>query len=279
MIGELAGAAELDSKFDEAKLGLCRIEREITEASIRLGEREGFLKELEKDKGETLTYLSAQADFKRACKSSDKKLMEKSTEVMGALGAVNLKAPELYEQKKKEISGLKSSITSLAAEQKSVLEGMEKSEARKRAAFLSVFKEVDKNFRKLSANIFHGDARLALENPSDPFEGDLLVELRADGHNRRIEDMPSGEKPLLALILLLAMRMHKAVPFYILDEADAALDRENSAKLAALLRRLSGITQFIAITHNDTLISAAETTLGVMRTDDGSKMVGMEKRG
>jgi chromosome segregation protein len=70
--------------------------------------------------------------------------------------------------------------------------------------------------------------------------------------------------------------MHKAAPFYILDEADAALDKENSKKLADLIRQLAGKTQFLVVTHNDTILSNADVALGVTRTEDGSKIVGVQ---
>ena len=70
--------------------------------------------------------------------------------------------------------------------------------------------------------------------------------------------------------------MHKAAPFYILDEADAALDKENSKKLADLIRQLAVHTQFIVVTHNDTILSNADVALGVTRTEDGSKIVGVQ---
>ena len=70
--------------------------------------------------------------------------------------------------------------------------------------------------------------------------------------------------------------MHKASPFYILDEADAALDKENSRKLAGLLRQLCANTQFIVVSHNDAILSSSDIALGVMKTDDGSKIVGIQ---
>ena len=95
---------------------------------------------------------------------------------------------------------------------------------------------------------------LTMEQPSSPFESGLLVKVREAGHDKYLDSMSGGEKSLLALIFIFAMQMHQAAPFYILDEADAALDKENSKKLADLLKQLSKNTQFLVVTHNDTIL-------------------------
>ena len=327
MVEEVADIGEFDSKNEEAKLELCRIERRITEAKILLGEREANLSMLERDKNDALAYTGAQTNFRSAKVSmanaeylkfnkknremvalgakrqiikqrlSDLKeeidqysgvptidasravleaLARKSQAIMEALGQVNMRAPELYEQKKKDTDKLKSSIASLGAEQKSLLSTMEKTEAKKRAAFLSTFNAVSENFKKFSSYVFPGEGVMRLEYPSDPFNSGLAVRLREGSHERFPDDLPGGEKPLLAVIFIFAVHMCKAAPFYLLDEADSALDKETSLRLAKLIRKLAEDRQFIVITHNDALISNADVALGVMKTKDGSKIVGIK---
>ena len=121
-----------------------------------------------------------------------------------------------------------------------------------------------------------GEAALILEKPSSPFEGGLHVKVREENRDKYLDSMSGGEKSLVALMFIFAIQMHKAAPFYILDEADAALDKENSKKLADLIKQLSGNTQFIVVTHNDTVLSHSDVALGVTRTEDGSKIVGVQ---
>jgi chromosome segregation protein len=102
------------------------------------------------------------------------------------------------------------------------------------------------------------------------------MRVRADNHEKYLESMSGGEKSLLALIFIFSMQMFKAAPFYILDEADAALDKENSRKLADLIKQMSSNTQFIVVTHNDTMLTNSDVALGVTRTEDGSKIVGVQ---
>ena len=196
---------------------------------------------------------------------------------MEALGQVNLRAPELYEHKKKEIDDVKSRVESLSGEKNAVLHMMDEIDARKRAIFLSTFTSVNDNFRKLFGFAFKGgEAALILEKPSSPFEGGLHVKVREENRDKYLDSMSGGEKSLVALMFIFAIQMHKAAPFYILDEADAALDKENSKKLADLIKQLSGKTQFIVVTHNDTVLSNSDVALGVTRTEDGSKIVGVQ---
>jgi len=212
-----------------------------------------------------------------ASRAELEELARTSSAKMEALGSVNLRAPELYEQKKKEIDDVKSRVESLSGEKNAVLHMMDEIDARKRAIFLSTFTSVNDNFRKLFGFAFKGgEAALILEKPSSPFEGGLHVKVREENRDKYLDSMSGGEKSLVALMFIFAIQMHKAAPFYILDEADAALDKENSKKLADLIKQLSGKTQFIVVTHNDTVLSNSDVALGVTRTEDGSKIVGVQ---
>jgi len=212
-----------------------------------------------------------------ASRAELEELARSSSAKMEALGSVNLRAPELYGQKKKEIDEVKSRVESLSGEKNAVLHMMDEIDARKRAIFLSTFTSVNDNFRKLFGFAFKGgEAALILEKPSSPFEGGLHVKVREENRDKYLDSMSGGEKSLVALMFIFAIQMHKAAPFYILDEADAALDKENSKKLADLIKQLSGKTQFIVVTHNDTVLSNSDVALGVTRTEDGSKIVGVQ---
>ncbi len=211
-----------------------------------------------------------------ATKTELEELASSSRATMEGLGAVNLRAPDLYGEKKRDIEEIKSRVQSLDTEKKAVISMMDGIEGKKRAIFLSTFTSVNDNFKRLFGYIFAGEGTLLLEQPSSPFESGLLVKVREGGRDKYLDSMSGGEKSLLALIFIFAIQMHKAAPFYILDEADAALDKENSKKLADLLKQLASNTQFIVVTHNDTVLSSADVALGVTRTDDGSKIVGVQ---
>ncbi|MBM3229666.1 hypothetical protein FJZ26_04510, partial [Candidatus Parvarchaeota archaeon] len=206
-------------------------------------------------------------------------MVKESEARMAGLGNVNLMAPQLYEEKKKDIEEVKGKLDRLADEKSAVFAMIEEIESKKHAIFMDTFRAVSDNFKKIFGYIFKGDGMLVLEKPSDPFNGGLSIKINEGGKERYIESMSGGEKALLAIIFIFAIQTHKPSAFYILDEADAALDKENSKKLAQLLRQMSATTQFIVVTHNDAVLSGADVVLGVSKTQDGSQMVGIELTG
>jgi chromosome segregation protein len=62
----------------------------------------------------------------------------------------------------------------------------------------------------------------------------------------------------------------------VLDEIDAALDKENSKIVADLVKGLSKDYQFIVITHNDTTIRNGDRVYGVSMIGGESKIMGLE---
>ncbi len=204
-------------------------------------------------------------------------LIRESESLLGRLGNVNLKAPELYEEKKKDISEIRVKITKLSDERAAVLQMITEIEKRKHAVFMETYNAIADNFKKLYSTTFkEGDAMLVLENPSDPFSGGLSIKVRSGNHDKHIESMSGGEKSLMAIVFVFAIQLYKPAPFYVLDEVDAALDKENSKKLSGLVASMAKKTQFIVVTHNDAMLTAAETAIGVTMTEDGSKVIGIQ---
>jgi chromosome segregation protein len=121
-----------------------------------------------------------------------------------------------------------------------------------------------------------GTASLTLENPND-LESGLLIRASPRGKTLlNIDAMSGGEKALTALAFLFAVQKYKPTPFYILDEVDAALDKENSKIVAELIKGLTKGNQFIVITHNDTTIKYGDTVFGCTMVEGESKIIGLE---
>ena len=55
--------------------------------------------------------------------------------------------------------------------------------------------------------------------------------------------------------------------FYLYDEIDV-VDKENSKKLSKLIKELSKNSQFVVVSHNDSLITMAEAAIGVAKQDN-----------
>ena len=90
-----------------------------------------------------------------------------------------------------------------------------------------------------------------------------------------IDAMSGGEKSLTALAFLFAIQSFEPAPFYIFDEVDAALDKENSLKISRMLKEISRDGQFISITHNDSIVKEADQIIGVALNKQKSSVIGL----
>ena len=194
---------------------------------------------------------------------------------IASLGPINMKALELFEEKTREFLQHKERLQQLENERKAVLVLIEEIEGRKKDTFMRSFLGVNENFQTLFKQIFDGEGTLVLENSEDPFAGGLTMQVRLENKEvKYLELMSGGEKSLLALIFIFALQGLNKSSVYILDEADAALDEENSRKLSELLKALARETQFIVVTHNETVYRNADCLVGVaMAGREGSKLV------
>jgi chromosome segregation protein len=149
-------------------------------------------------------------------------------------------------------------------------------ETKKLNIFLETFNIVNENFKKLYNYIFDDEAYLYLESPKDPFSTGLMIHLSNKLKANNSDLMSGGEKALLMLMLIFAIHMKSPRSFYIFDEVDTMLDKENSKKLSKLLNELSKKSQMVVVSHNDSLITAADTAIGVVRRDGESQVVGLQ---
>merc|ERR1712224_1144990 len=87
---------------------------------------------------------------------------------------------------------------------------------------------------------------------------------------RDMDQMSGGEKTLAALTLLFAVNSYRSVPFFILDEVDAALDAQNVDRVRKYVAKRAGWTgdkgmQFIVISLKDRFFSWAKSLVGVAK--------------
>ncbi|HNT60434.1 MAG TPA: AAA family ATPase, partial [Candidatus Bilamarchaeaceae archaeon] len=194
---------------------------------------------------------------------------------MGELGDVNLAAPEQYERKSQEISEMKEKIEKLRVERNAIIDMVNSIEDRKKAAFFEAFNAVNANFKQMFSHINLGEGYLHLDNQAELFSSGLYIRVKRNNRESSLDAFSGGEKTLLALMFIFALQFFKPSPFYILDEVDQSLDKANSQQLARLLRSISSQSQFIVVTHDDTIMGMAEAILGVSRVDGISRIVGV----
>lgn len=193
------------------------------------------------------------------------------------MGAINQKAVMDFGSHELEMLEIKRKSDKLEEERLAVLDMIQKIEDRRTSVFMDCFNAVNRNFNHIFFTLAEGQGRLSLSNPEKPLDSGLLIE--ASLKNKPIYSMDSmsgGEKTLTALAFLFAIQMYNPAPFYIFDEADAALDKENSLRLGKIIREISQKSQFIGITHNDTIVREANQIIGVALNEQRSSVIGLK---
>src|SRR5207237_613724 len=122
--------------------------------------------------------------------------------------------------------------------------------------FEETFAAVQRHFADVAETLFPGgEGRLRLSEPDedgadDGTEPGVEIELRPAGKRvTKLSLLSGGEKALGAISFLFAPFLARPCPFYLLAEAEAALDDTTIGRFVELLRRYADEAQFIVITH------------------------------
>ncbi|MDO8585315.1 MAG: AAA family ATPase [bacterium] len=109
------------------------------------------------------------------------------------------------------------------------------------------------------------------ENETDPDDiAGIDVDLTLPKGVKSLDMLSGGEKSLVSLAALFALVSVSPPPFLVLDEADAALDENNTKRFAQLIKSFSDKTQFVVVTHNRATMEAADILYGVTMGPDGA---------
>ncbi|MDO8537911.1 MAG: AAA family ATPase [archaeon] len=203
--------------------------------------------------------------------------IEEIEKLVVKMGAINMRALESFGEFEKEMHEIKSKADKLEQERLAVLEMIEKIEDKRTKVFMECFEQISGNFNRMYSALAEGEGKLSISNPENVLESGLMIEAKHKLDKlKNIDSMSGGEKTLTALAFLFAIQLYQPAPFYIFDEADAALDKENSVKLARMIAEVSKTSQFIAITHNDSVIREADQLVGVTLNKDKSSVIGLK---
>jgi len=184
----------------------------------------------------------------------------------------------VYDEIKEEYDKVKEKVDILEKEKLDVLRIVEEIDKKKKRTFMKTFNGINElfgqNFAQLSEK---GNAFLEIENKEDLFAGGVNIGIKMQkGKYFDVTSLSGGEQTLIALSLLFAIQEHKPYHFYIFDEIDAALDKRNSEKLSALLKKYMKNGQYIIITHNDAIITDSNILYGVSMHEGVSKVLSLK---
>ncbi|MFA5333249.1 MAG: chromosome segregation protein SMC [Candidatus Nanoarchaeia archaeon] len=200
-------------------------------------------------------------------------MLEKKLE---QFGNVNLKALEVFKIVEGEYQEVKDKMDLLEKESANIMSAMNEIEQKKNSTFMETFKEIEENFERIFSIMSPGGiANMILEDMTNPIDGGVDIKARPKGKKfLTLKSMSGGEKTITALSFIFAIQEYTPAPFYIMDEVEAALDKENATLFAKLCKQYSEKAQFIVISHNDNVISEADYLYGVsMDTNGISKIV------
>jgi len=204
------------------------------------------------------------------------KFLRTTQDELNAIGLVNMKAIEEYDLFKTHFNEYKEKYEKILEEKKAVIDMIEIIETKRMEVFHECLKIVGRHFTNVFRKMTNGNASLELEDPSN-LESGLMIKATPQGKKLlNIDSMSGGEKTLTALAFLFAIQKYKPAPFYVLDEVDAALDKENSQTIAQLIKTLATDEQFIMITHNDQTIKYGDRVYGMTMDRGESKILGIE---
>ena len=252
------------TRAQERELNLCSLKNAEIKAKLAgLQEEFSLVKEAPILKNKTAAELKPE--------------MSKYEVMMAQMSAVNLKALEVYEQVETEFNKLLEKKDSLYKEKTDVLTLMNEIETKKKEHFMKTFEQANKNFTRIFSTLFSkGNAYLQLDNKEKPFEEGLSIKVKLTGNRYMdIKSLSGGEKTITALSFIFAIQEYQPASFYILDEIDAALDKHNAERLSKLIREYSNKAQYVVISHNDALISEADTLFGISMKDGVSKVTSL----
>lgn len=148
-----------------------------------------------------------------------------------------------------------------------------------KAQFLRQFKIINENFKTTFKELFGGGtAELILEDESNILETGIEIKVQPPG--KKLQNMmllSGGERAFTAIALLFSMLKINPSPFCILDEIEAALDDVNVYRFAEYIKKFTGQTQFLTITHRKGTMEQASTVYGVTMEENGiSKLLSMK---
>lgn len=263
---------KLGEERGKIRMSLDKFSKDFNQLEVRKATNETRLKDISEE-FESYKDCTTLQDVGR---EELRKMITEGELLLNSLGDVNMAAIEMYEKKKEELEDVETRIKKLGEEREAVLNMINEIEEHKKDAFFETFDSVNENFKKLFKHLNIGEGHLALDKPNTPFESGLQIRIRRDNKEHSLNSLSGGETTLVALMFIFAMQLYKPSPFYILDEVDAALDKQNSKNLVKLISSMSKDSQFILISHNDVVMSGADTVLGVAKVNGVSKLVGVK---
>ena len=285
---EEADSASLKRTIEEARGEVARAKSEADAAAAAVNEAKVARGKLEVQVDAAIKAITADGetvleDALRLPAPEDpaaaRRELEDLARQINNLGPVNQVAFQEYEELKSRADYVAAQLEDLEAARRALTKITSAIDRKMRRAFLVTYDKVDANFREVFGMLFPGGrAHLEMTDPERPDE--TGIEVVAQPRGKRVTKMTlmsGGERSLTALALLFAVYRTRTVPFYVLDEVEAALDDSNLSKLIGAIDVLRKSTQLLVISHQRRTMEDADVLYGVSMQADGVSRVVSQK--
>ncbi len=253
----------LQEKTTELKIQLSSLKERLSV------EFEVNVEELEKEQPEREAISESDLD-------ELKQKLEKIKNQIHNYGPINPMAVEAYNEIKERHDFITNQQEDLAKAKASLLETINEIDQTAKAKFNDAFSQIRENFINVFRSLFSEEDKcdLILSNPDDPLESEIQIVAQPKGKRPlSINQLSGGEKTLTATALLFGIYLLKPAPFCIFDEVDAPLDDHNIDKFNKIIKKFSGESQFIIVTHNKRTMASTDIIYGITMVEQGVTQV------
>ncbi len=195
-----------------------------------------------------------------------------------ALGSVNVGAVVEYKEVSERYDFLSKQVGDAEKSKKELLDLITQLVGAMQEQFIERFGRINENFGHIFRELFGGGAaELSFSDPENVLTSGIDIKVHPPGKIvTHIESLSGGEKALVAISIYFAIMRVNPPPFCVLDEIEAALDDVNVTRFAQYLRRMTGKSQFITITHRRGTMEGSDMLYGVTMQDQGiSKLLAL----
>ncbi len=293
MKGEIAAMTERKLAFEGQRT---RTDRQVQEKNAALLEMERACARLEQKKlaadmeekqlidklwdGYQLSHSAAQAVRQPVENTAQaNRCISELRRQIGALGNPNLGAIDEYARVSERYEFLTSQRDDVEKARRELLGIIHDITGEMKTIFIREFASINKSFGETFTELFGGGrAELVMEDPENVLECGIDIRVQPPGKAlSTISLLSGGEMAFVAIALYFAIIKVRPTPFCVMDEIEAALDESNVVRFAEHLRKISGKTQFIVITHRRGTMEEADELYGVTMQEKGiSKVIELD---
>ena len=298
---KLSSRVSIENEMNEAKGKVDEVEHELRELEKRRTEtqenNQGIRDELATKrlniegssvKREALEQKIAQASYdleevlvaipEELTPATCEEELEKLAARIQRLGPINLAAIDEYTSQSERKTYLDQQNDDLVKALNTLQNAIRKIDRETRTRFKETFDKINYKLQELFPKIFGGGHAYLDMIGEDLLDTGVTIMARPPGkRNSTIHLLSGGEKAMTAIALVFSIFHLNPSPFCMLDEVDAPLDDANISRYANLVKEMSGVIQFIFITHNRLTMETANQLIGVTMQEPGvSRLVSVD---